>query len=140
MSLSADPTFTAGSTGNIYGGSTGASLAASGSVSQTFAFGCSSGNTSGLPSSALSGRLQVLDFGGSAVATTNGLQVQLFSSPDGGTTYDTVAFAAAGTIATTASTTTAESWEIPPGNYKLTLTNLDATNAIKVAATLGTTG
>lgn len=139
MSLSADPTFNPDTTGNLYGGATGTTLAASGVISQTFAFGCASGNTSGRPSAALSGRLQALDFGGSSVASTNGLQVQLYSSSDGGTTYDTLAFAVSQTIGTVASSTTVASWEIPPGYYKLVLTNLDATNAIKVAASLGYT-
>jgi hypothetical protein len=137
MSLASAPTFNPGSTGGIYGGAGGASLAASTSHTVQFSFGCSSGNTGSLPTSALYGRLQIIDTGGSAVAVTNGLQVQLYSSSDAGATEDSVPFVLNQTITTIASTAAAQSWDIPPGNYFLKLSNLDATYAITVTVTLG---
>lgn len=141
MSLSADPQFYAdpNGEGGLYGGSTGTTLAAGASTTKTFAVGVGSGSTSGYATACLSARLQALDFGQSTVAGTNGLQVQIFSSSDGGTQYDTTAFAVNQTITTVASTVEAVSWEIPPGYYQCKLTNLDATNAIKVGLSLGWT-
>jgi hypothetical protein len=141
MPLSAAPTFTPGSTGNIYASNP---LAANASTIQgPFFIGVSGqGGSPGSATtgSALSGRVQVINTGGSAVASTNGLQVQVFSTSDGGTTYDTVAFGGTNFVITTiASTSTPLSFDLPPGQYKIKLTNLDASNAITVEVTLGTT-
>jgi hypothetical protein len=89
--------------------------------------------------SALSGRIQVWSKGGTAVATTNGCQVQVFSTSDG-VNYDTVPFGGVSfVIANAISTQCYQSFELPPGQYKLALSNLDTANAITVEATLGTT-
>ena len=140
MSLANDPTFTKDATGNLYGTSAGTTLNANTSVSQNFAFGTATGATAGYPGAngALSGRLQALNFGGATVNATNGMQVQLFSSSDGGTTYDTIPFGISEIIGTVVNTTTAKSWEIPPGYFKCTMLNLDPANAIKAALSLGT--
>jgi hypothetical protein len=139
MSLASATTFTPGSSGNVYGSN---ALAGNASVTATFAVGLS--GDSGPPGSittgsAVSGRLQVINTGGGTVATTNGCQVQVFSTSDG-TNYDTVPFIGPFVITTVVSTAEPASYELPPGQYKLKLTNLDTTNAITVEATLGTTG
>jgi hypothetical protein len=137
MSLSAAPTFTAGSAGNLV---SSASLAAGATTTQVFYIGVS-GQTGAVGSittgSALAGRVQVWNTGGGTVASTNGLQVQILSTSDG-TNYDTIAYAGS-TITTVVSTAVRASYDLPPGQYKLSLTNLDATNAITVEASLGTT-
>ena len=90
--------------------------------------------------SALSGRVQVINTGGGTIASTNGLQVQVFSTSDGGTTYDAVAFGGVNfVIPTTANVATPLSFDLPTGQYKIKFTNLDATNSITIEATLGTT-
>ena len=138
MSLSAAPTFTAGSIGNIYGAN---ALAANASTTQGPFYigvsGQSGAEGSTTTGSAVSGRVQVIDTGGATVAATNGCQVQIFSTSDAGTTYDAVPFVFF-VIPTVASTAQAASVDLPPGQYKLKLTNLDTTNAITVEATLGT--
>ena len=137
MSLSSAPTYTLPSTGNLYGGSGGTSLAAGASHSTTFAFGVSSGNTNSFPGSALFGRLDVINSPGTNVATPTGLQVQVFGSADGGTNYATVPFINQ-TLASVASTVATGEWDlIPPGFYKVTLTNLDGTYATTVTITCG---
>lgn len=140
MSLAAAPTFTAGAAGNLIGAAT--SLVNATPVSSTFVVGVS-GNSGAqgtiTTGTALSGRVQVWSKGGGTVAATNGCQVQVFSTSDG-TNYDTVPFAAISfVIANAVSTQYYQSFELPPGQYKLTLTNLDTVNAITVEATLGTT-
>ena len=138
MSLTAAPTLTVGSAGNIYGSN---SLAANTAVSAAFYVGVSAqsgaqGSTT--TGSAISGRVQVWSKGGTAVATTNGCQVQVFSTSDG-TNYDTVPFGGINfVIANTVSTQCFQSFDLSPGQYKITLTNLDVTNAITVEATLAT--
>jgi hypothetical protein len=139
MSLAASPTFTPGSAGNLIAST---SCTSGTPITATFAVGLS-GN-SGAPGSlttgsALSGRVQVWSKGGAAVATTNGCQVQVFSTSDG-TVYDTVAFGGVNfVIANAVSTQYYQSFELPPGQYKLLLANLDTTNSITVEATIGTT-
>jgi hypothetical protein len=140
--LSSAPTFTPGSAGNVYGP---ASLAANTSVTSNAFYvgvsGQSGAQGSTTTGSAVSGRLQVASTGGATVATTNGCQVQVLSSSDGGTTYDVVPYIGPFVIATVASTLESASYDLPPGQYKLKLTNLDTTNALTtVQATLGTTG
>lgn len=141
MSLTAAPTFTAGSTGNIYGSN---ALAANTSTTQGPFYvgvsGQSGSQGSTTTGSALSGRVQVINTGGGTVATTNGLQVQVFSTSDGGTTYDSIAFGGINfIIPTTVSTAVPASFDLPPGQYKIKFTNLDVTNGITIEATLGTT-
>lgn len=142
MPLSAAPTFTPGSTGNIYATST---LAASASTTQGPIYigvvnqGGSAGSTT--TGAALSGRVQIIMTDSGTVAATYGLQVQVFSTSDGGTTYDAVPFAGCNFVMQTTSRNTAYplSFDLTPGQYKIKFTNLDATNAITVQATLGTT-
>jgi hypothetical protein len=137
MSLSASPTFTPGSAGNLYAST---SLAASGTYTSGFFYvgvsGQSGAQGSTTTGSALSGRLQIWDVA-TTVAATNGLLVQIFSTSDG-TNPDTIAYAGF-TITSLASSTVIQSLDLPPGQYKVKLTNLDATNAIAVEMTLGTT-
>lgn len=141
MSLTAAPTFTAGSTGNIYGSnSLGAGASTTLGPFYIGVFGQSGAQGSTTTGSAVSGRIQVLNTGGATVATTNGLQVQVFSTSDGGTTYDSIAFGGVNfIIPTTASTSTPASFDLPPGQYKIKFTNVDASNSITIEATLGTT-
>jgi hypothetical protein len=140
MSLASAPTFTPGSTGNVY-----ASTALAGNASvTTSAFSVGLAGGSGPPGStttgsAVAGRLQVLNIGGTTVAATNGCQVQIFSSSDNGVTYDTVPYLGPFIIATTQGATSVGSYDLPPGQYKLKFTNLDTSNGITVEATLGTT-
>lgn len=133
-----NPTFTAGTPGNVYGGATGIPLAAGATTTQTFAFGTAPGSGSGLSgSSALSGLLQVLDFGGATVGNPNGLQATLFRSGDG-VNYSSVAYAGvAAVVGTVVSTTTSQDFNIEPGYYQIVLKNLDLANAIRVGVTLG---
>lgn len=138
MSLPAAPSFTVGSAGNLYASTV---LNANTSVTvgpfyvgvagQTGAAGTT---TTG---SALAGRLQVWNTATGTVAATNGCQVQILSTSDG-TNYDTIQYAGF-TITSVASTSELQSIDLPNGQYKLKLTNLDTTNNITVEATLGTT-
>jgi len=140
MSLSADPSFTVGSTGNLIA-STG--LAANTSVSATFYIGVAgqSGAAGSITTGiALFGRLQIASTPGSTVAATNGLNVNVYSTSDG-TNYDTIAYGVSSVIPSVASTVARMSWDLSPGQYKLTLQNLDTTNSLTaVVATLGTAG
>lgn len=144
MALTASPTFTPGSTGNIYGGSGGTALNSSTSYT-TSAFyvgvsGQSGAQGSTTTGSALSGRVQIVNGGGEYVSSTNGLQVQVFSSSDGGTTYDTLGFGGCNFVITTVqSANSTLSFDLPPGQYKIKFTNLDGSYGVTVTATLGTT-
>jgi len=138
MSLAAAPTFTPGSAGNLYASnSLAANTAYTSGAWYVGVSGQSGAQGTTTTGSAVSARLQVWNTGGGTVATTNGLQVQVFSTSDG-TNYDTIAYGVNSVIATVASTAARASWDLGPGQYKLTLTNLDVTNAITVEATLGT--
>ena len=139
MSLSAAPTFTPGSAGNIYSSnSLGANTSFTTSAFYVGVSGQSGSQGSTTTGSALAGRVQVWNTGGGTVASTNGLQVTAFSTSDG-TNYDTVAFGGTGfVIATVVSTAALASFDLPPGQYKIKLTNLDVTNAITVEITIGT--
>jgi hypothetical protein len=137
MSLPAAPTFTPGSAGNVL---PSASLAAGATVTKVFYVGVSGqagAQGSITTGSAVAGRLQVWDTGGGTVAATNGLLVQILSTSDGAN-YDTIAYAGSA-ITTVASTAVLASYDLQPGQYKLSLSNLDATNAVTIEATLGTT-
>ena len=138
MSLSAAPTFTPGSPGNLVPSQTCTSGTP---VTATFAIGLSgdSGAQGSITTgSAVSGRIQVWSKGGSSVSSTNGCLVQVFSTSDG-TNYDTVPFAGVSfVIANSSNAQYFQSFELPPGQYKLSLSNLDTTYSITVEATLGT--
>jgi hypothetical protein len=121
MSLNADPSVTLGSTGNAKASS---SLAASGTVSFVVDFSTST----------LGGFVQIWDTT-TTVAATNGLAVQAFATADG-TNFDTVPFGAVNfTMSPAASSTARQSFFLPTGKYTITLTNLDATNAVTIEAT-----
>ncbi len=126
MPLTADPSVTMGTTA---GALASQSLAASAAVSFIADFS----------SSLLGGVIQVGSKGGVTVAATNGCLVQAFSTCDGGTTYDNIAFGGVNfIIANAVSTQYYQSFTLPTGKYKITLTNQDATNAITVQATTST--
>lgn len=136
-----DPTAASSGVGGLYGGSTGTALAGGASVTVTFAIGAGPKTTSGYPTSCLLARLQAILFAGGTVATTSGLSWSIFSCSDSGPTrYDTVAYASGPTVGAVASSVTGASIDLPPGCYKATLTNLDASNSINVALTLGSVG
>jgi hypothetical protein len=141
MSLSADPTFTAGSTGNILSSQ---SLSGGASVTTSAFYVGVSGQTGSAGStttgSALVGNLQVLNTGTATVSGTNGLLVQALRSVDGGATYDSIPLGGVNfVIPTPVSAVAVQGFDLPPGQYKLKLTNQDATYAITVAASMGTT-
>lgn len=141
MALAAAPTFTPGSTGNVYGSNTLAAGANTTAVPFYIGVSGQSGAAgSATTGSALGGRLQVSNTSGSATATTNGCQVTVYSTSDG-TSYDTLAYGGTGFViptSSTANTATLQSFDLPPGQYKINLKNLDTTNAITVQVTLGT--
>jgi hypothetical protein len=83
------------------------------------------------------GQIQLKNTGGATVGTTNGLQIQAFRSFGAGPTYDTSPVTAF-TIPTTAGLATYKSFALPTGKYQISLTNLDAANAITVESTLST--
>jgi hypothetical protein len=79
-------------------------------------------------------RIQVTSTGGGTVAATNGLRVNAYRYADGGTSNpDTIAFFTM-EIPTTVSTAKRKSFALPTGSYKVEWVNLDASNAITVAA------
>lgn len=121
MSLSSDPSVTYNSAGNAV---SSASLGAG--ASTTF--------VADFSSNMLGGWVQIWDTGGASVATTNGLQVQVFPAGDNTPGYDTVAIAQF-TITTVASTVEKQSIPLPMGKYQFKLTNLDASNGITIEAT-----
>jgi hypothetical protein len=129
MSLSADPTYTRAAVGNVIGST---SLAA-GTTAAAFTF--SVGDSSGSPSSALGGTLQVYLIA-TTVAATAGLTVTIYKTADTTPTYSTVAYITGPTIPGVTSSTTSACIDLPPGQYSCVVTNLDATNAVHYEATL----
>jgi len=123
MALQYDPSVTAEAAGNIYASN---SLAAATAVNNTVDF---STNT-------LGGYVQVWNTGGGTVATVNGCQVAAYLAGDTTPHYDTIPFAGTiFTIPTTVSTAAGQSFFLPTGKGQVTVTNLDATNAITVEIT-----
>ena len=139
--LPATTTFFPGSVGNLIAAAT--TLALSGVSSTPFVVGVN-GNSGAQGSittgSAVGGRLQVKCVYGT-VAATAGLRIQVLSSSDTGpTVLDTIGIGGCDVTQTAVtSTTVTQSFDLSPGQYSLKLTNLDATNAVTVTATLGTT-
>jgi hypothetical protein len=120
------PTYTAAAAGNVIAS---ASIAASGTSS----------STTGLDFSAVfEGQLHILNTPGGSVAATRGLQCQIFRRY--GTTPTTGQTALLTYTLPSATASTAESLDIflPTGKYAITLTNLDATNAIVASVTSDT--
>jgi hypothetical protein len=132
MSLSADPTYTRASVGNI---AASTALASASTTTFTFAIGDSSGS----PTSALSGTLQVYLIAGT-VAGTNGLSITINKSADTTPNYSTVAYTLGPTIPAVTSATTSACIDLPPGQYQASITNLDAVNGIHYEATLALLG
>ena len=122
MPLSSDPSVTYNAEGNILATST--SLGASAS---------NTGNIVDFSSSSLGGWVEIYSKGGSSVAATNGCQVSVYAAGST-TTYGTIAIYSP-SIANTANTVALLSILLPTGKYSITLTNLDATNAITVGIT-----
>lgn len=116
-------TRTSGSPGNI---SAAASLAASASRTVTVDF-----TTVGW------GVLVVGCLTGGTVAASAGLQFTIFEGAGSTPEYDTVGSTYV-VPATAASTQTARAIELQQGLYKLTMTNLDASNAVTPHATSDT--
>jgi hypothetical protein len=87
-----------------------------------------------LSQNSLGGWVQVTPKGGSAVSTTSGCQVSIYTAGDSTPHYDYYATIQQ-TIAIVANTATPLSWLLPTGKYSITLTNLDATNAITAGIT-----
>jgi hypothetical protein len=123
MPLQYDPSVTLGTAGVPLSSQ---ALAANTAVSFTADFSTSS----------LGGFVQVWNTGGVTVAATNGLQVQVFATADTTPNYDTIPFGGVNfTIVTVASTAARQSFFLPTGKFRVTLTNLDVTNGITVEAT-----
>ncbi len=129
MSLSADPTYTRASVGNVIGST---SLAASTTAS---AFNFSIGDSAGSPSSALAGTLQVYLIA-TTVSATAGLTVTIYKTADTTPNYSTVAYITGSTIPAVSSSTTSACIDLPPGQYSCVVANLDGTNAVHYEATL----
>jgi hypothetical protein len=123
MSLSADPSITYNSEGNILATST--SIAASGT---------SSGNIVDY-SASLGGWVTVTYTGGSSVAGTNGVTIDVFPATDSTPHYASTANPAFGPLAVTASTTLRYTFWLGMGKYSISLVNADATNAITAGIT-----
>ena len=122
MALSTDPSTTTNSKGNIINGS-------------TVTNGTPVTNTIDFSTNSLGGFVQVWNVPGSSVSTTNGLQVQMFSTADG-TNFDTVAFAGTNfTIPSVASTTAVQSFFVPTGKYQINLQNLDTSHTVTAYVT-----
>ena len=126
MPLTADPSVTMGTTA---GALASAPLAAATATSFFVDFS----------SNSLGGFVQIGSKGGSTVGTPNGCLVQAFSTCDGGTTYDNLPFGGVNfSIANAANTQYYQSFQLPTGKYKITLSNQDASYAITIQATTST--
>lgn len=74
------------------------------------------------------GQIQLsITFG--TVAATSGVQVDVLRRIGSGPAIDTVAMTGT-VVASTASTTKLQSFNLPTGRYRIKLTNLDATNSV----------
>lgn len=75
--------------------------------------------------------------GGGSVSATNGAQIDIYPAVDTGPDYDTVSSYTT-VITTIASTAAYATIKLATGKYQCKLTNLDATNAITLAAQTAT--
>jgi hypothetical protein len=126
MSTTTVPTYTAAAAGNVI---TSASISASGTSS----------STTGLDFSAIfEGQLHIKNTPGGSVAATRGLKVEIFRRY--GTTPTTGQTAFLTYTLPSATASTAESLDVflPTGKYAITLTNLDASNAVTAEVTSDT--
>ena len=119
----AGPTVTYNTAGNI--------LATSTSIS---ASGTSTGNIVDFSSACFGGWLEAVDTGGGTVAATNGLRVDVYALGNSASSYSTTPMTTF-TITTVTSTVKRQAILLPTGKYSVTLTNLDATNAITAGLT-----
>lgn len=119
----AAPTYTQNAAGNVI---TSQSLALSASVTGEIDI-----------RTKVEGILQVKDTGGGTVQAGANLRIQLWRKVGTGPAVDTEPFAEA-YIASAVSTTKYRSFRLPPGLYRVNLTNQDSANAIVVEATLDT--
>lgn len=125
MSTSFAPVMTFNAAGNVIASG---SLAASGTT-----------NANVDVSSKFAGILVVKNTPGGTVSTTRGLKIQIFQRY--GSTPTTAPSAMITVTLPSAVASTAESSPpiaLPPGKYNVALTNLDASNAITVEATMDT--
>ena len=126
MPLPSDPSFSAGSTGNLIN----AQLLAP-SATETFTF---------TVTNALYGQIQVLNRGGASVSATSGVNLQIFRSVDG-VNFDTVVYGGLNVvIPTIAATQGGASYDLGPGSYQGKLINQDGTYATTVTVTQGGVG
>lgn len=121
MPLTADPTVTYNTQGNV--------LSAATITNGT----PNAGNIADFSNANLGGWVSVNCTPGTASAT-NGIQVQVFPAGDNTPHYDTVAIDTF-TIAQTTSTVAQQSRFYPSGKYSITITNLDATHTVAVSIT-----
>ena len=121
MALSADPSVTYNAQGNILNAAT----ITNGTPN--------TGNIVDYSSSALGGWIAIYCSPGTASAT-NGIQVQAFPAGDSTPHYDTVPVNNF-IIAQTTSTVAQQSFFLPTGKYRLTITNLDASHTVAVSIT-----
>ncbi len=125
------PTYTRAAPGNLVAFTT--SLLAAASASTAFSIGDSAGS----PSSALGGTLQVAVTGGATVAATNGLVWTVQKAADTTPNWSPTPYVTGVTVAAVASTLKVSTpIDLPPGEYQLTVTNLDSANAVTYGATL----
>lgn len=125
MSTSFAPVMTFNAAGNVI---------ASGSLA-----GGASTNANVDVSAKFAGIVTVTNTPGGSVSSTRGVQIQIFNRY--GSTPTTAPTAMITITLPSASASTAESAPpiaLPPGKYNVTLTNLDASNAVTVAATMDT--
>lgn len=123
MSLTADPSVTYGASGNVLATTTSISAGAS-----------NTGNIVDFSTNTLGGWVQVTETGGGTVASTNGCQVSIYPAGDSTPHYDSSAMWTY-IIPTLANSVSRQSILLPTGKYSITLTNLDATNAITAGIT-----
>jgi hypothetical protein len=138
MSLAAAPTFTPGSAGNLLPTTTatyGTPVTVQFYIGVSGQSGAQGSITTG---SALGGRLQVWNTGPATITAGAGVTVNVYSTSDG-TTFDTTPYGGSGfLLATVASASQYASFDLPPGQYTLSLSNTDSAHTTTVKATLGT--
>ena len=123
MALSADPSVTYNTRGNILNAATITNGTPNTGNIVDYSWSASAGRA-GL-------RSTVLRHG---LPATNGIQVQAFSAGDSTPHYDTVPVNNF-IIAQTTSTVAQQSFFLPTGKYSLTITNLDASHTVAVSIT-----
>ena len=121
MSTTTIPTYTANGAGNIHAS---ASLAASATANDNYD-----------GSAVFETQVHVKNTPGGSVAATRGLKIEVFRRYGSTPTNGESAFLTYTLPSTTASTAESLDFFLGPGKYNITITNLDATNAITVVIT-----